>query len=97
MPFIASSVLRLDPDTESFGTLLTAVGTNTKKCGATLAGNGIIYGMPHVATSVLRIDPRSGSGIASVHEDNRGGRWFGGILAGSGFICGVRLVISIEL
>ena len=60
VPFYATSVLRLDPNTEQITTLGSLSGESWKWQGGVLAGNGIVYGMPSCADSVLRIDPATG-------------------------------------
>jgi hypothetical protein len=91
IPHSASSVLVIDPKTNTTSSIPGA-GTNTFKwVGGVLAQNGKIYGIPASSTSVLIIDPSSHTiDTSTISGLPVGlGKWNGGVLGLNGKIYGI--------
>jgi len=91
IPHSASSVLVIDPKTNTTS-LIPGVGTDAFKwVGGVLAQNGKIYGIPASSTSVLIIDPSSNTiDTSTISGLPVGlGKWHGGILGLNGKIYGI--------
>jgi hypothetical protein len=87
IPFNSTSVLKIDPITDTVSTFGSLAGL-AKWVGGVLAPNGCIYGIPHSSTSVLKIDPITDtvSTFGSLAGSNK---WVGGVLAPNGCIYGI--------
>ena len=88
IPSGSTSVLAVDPATNTastFGSLTTGI---EKWFGGSLAPNGKIYGIPYSSTSVLIIDPDTNT--TSTFGNLTGNlKWAGGVLAPNGKIYGI--------
>lgn len=92
IPFDSTSVLIIDPVTNTFDTTTIIGLTGTSKwIGGVLAPNGKIYGIPFNSTSVLIIDPVTNTANTTTITGlgGTGGNWSGGVLASNGKIYGM--------
>jgi hypothetical protein len=86
-PYNATTVLEIDPETQTAATFGSLSGTNKWRSGV-LAPNGKIYGVPFSSTTVLEIDPETQT-AATFGSLPESGKWIGGVLAPSGKIYGI--------
>jgi hypothetical protein len=88
IPYASTSVLIIDPDTNTTDTTtITGLTGINKWLGGILAPNGKIYGIPFRSTSVLIIDPETNTADTTTVTGLTGG-WAGGVLHPNGKIYG---------
>jgi len=80
IPFDASNVLKIDPDTDTVSTIGTVSGGFR---GGVLAPNGKIYGIPYDASNIFKIDPDTDT-VSTINSPFDG--FLGGVLAPNGKI-----------
>jgi streptogramin lyase len=84
IPYSSTTVLKIDPDTDTASTFGSLSGTE-KWASGVLAQNGKIYAPPALGTNILKIDPDTD--IASTFGSfGAGYKWWGGVLAPNGNI-----------
>jgi DNA-binding beta-propeller fold protein YncE len=84
VPYNATTILKIDPDTDTATTFGSLAGT-AKWVGGVLAPNGCIYCIPHTSTTILKIDPTTDA-ITTFGDLTGSTKWAGGVLAISGYI-----------
>jgi len=87
IPFTSTTVLVIDPETNTTSTFGSLSGT-TKWVGGVLAPNGKIYGIPYASTTVLAIDPATNT-TSTFGSLSGSTKWLGGVLAPNGKIYGI--------
>ncbi len=86
IPRTSSSVLKIDPSTDSVS-LFGSVGAGGEKWwGGVLAPNGKIYGIPASDSNVLVINPANDTTYTFPAPSGTGYKWGGGVLAPNGKI-----------
>ena len=88
IPYNSTSVLVIDPATNTTSTFGSLGSGIFKWFGGVLAPNGKIYGIPYRSTSVLVIDPATNT-TSTFGSLSGNDKWGGGVLAPNGKIYGI--------
>ena len=87
IPYNPSTILKIDPETDTATTLGSLSGTS-KWIGGVLAPNGKIYGIPYNSSTILKIDPETDT-ATTLGSLSGTSKWIGGVLAPNGKIYGI--------
>jgi hypothetical protein len=87
IPYNSTSVLVIDPHTETISYITGLSSDSGKWAGGILAPNGKIYCIPYNSSSVLIINPLTNTvDSTSITVDISPNKWFGGVLSTNGKI-----------